>query len=169
MTTCLCQGNPRAINDPSLLNPPDDHTVKSTGCLSAIVSLKRDRRASSLACLGILHDLHFPVLFFDILYCLVKIVTYVPYYLFKVAISNSRIIKVEDGKAWFRYQKPHSNRWRIMALDIMEFMRRFLQHVLPTGFMKVRHYGFISPACPGATSLAYITIDILTISLGYIA
>ena len=34
-----------------------------------------------------------------------------------------------------------------MALDAMEFMRRFLQHVLPTGFMKVRYYGFLNPNC----------------------
>lgn len=73
-------------------------------------------------------------------------IRYLAAYVFKVAISNSRIIKVEDGKVFFRYKKPQSNRWRTMALDIMEFMRRFLQHVLPTGFMKVRHYGFMSPA-----------------------
>lgn len=73
-------------------------------------------------------------------------VRYLAPYLFKVAISNSRIIKVEDGKVFFRYKKPHSNRWRTMAVDTMEFMRRFLQHVLPTGFMKVRHYGFMNPA-----------------------
>ena len=96
-------------------------------------------------------------------------VRYLAPYVFKVAISNSRIIKVEDGKVFFRYKKAHSNRWRTMALDTTEFIRRFLQHVLPTGFMKVRHYGFMNPACPGVTSLAYITIDILSISLGYIA
>lgn len=73
-------------------------------------------------------------------------IRYLAPYVFKVAISNSRIIKVEDGKVFFRYKKPHSRRWRTMALDTMEFMRRFLQHVLPTGFMKVRHYGFMNPA-----------------------
>jgi len=73
-------------------------------------------------------------------------VRYLAPYVFKVAISNSRIITVEDGKVWFRYRKPHSRRWRTMALDIMEFMRRFLQHVLPTGFMKVRYYGFMNSA-----------------------
>jgi hypothetical protein len=73
-------------------------------------------------------------------------IRYLAAYVFKVAISNSRIIKVEDGTVWFRYKKPRSRRWRTMALDIMEFMRRFLQHVLPTGFMKVRHYGFMNPA-----------------------
>jgi hypothetical protein len=66
-------------------------------------------------------------------------------YVFKVAISNSRIIKVEDHKVFFKYKKPQSNRWRTMRLDVMEFIRRFLQHVLPSGFMKVRYYGFLSP------------------------
>jgi hypothetical protein len=73
-------------------------------------------------------------------------IRYLAAYVFKVAISNSRIIKVEVGKVFLRYRKPHSNRWRTMALDTMEFMRRFLQHVLPTGFMKVRYYGFMNPA-----------------------
>ena len=73
-------------------------------------------------------------------------IRYLAPYVFKVAISNSRIIKVEDGTVWFRYKNPHSRRWRTMALDIMEFIRRFLQHVLPTGFMKVRYYGFMNPA-----------------------
>jgi len=72
-------------------------------------------------------------------------IAYLAPYVFKVAISNSRIIKVEDHKVFFRYKKPQSNRWRTMALDVMEFMRRFLQHVLPTGFMKVRYYGFLAP------------------------
>ena len=67
--------------------------------------------------------------------------------IFKVAISNSRIVKVENRTVFFKYRKPKSNRWRTMSLDVMEFMRRFLQHVLPTGFMKVRYYGFLHPGC----------------------
>ena len=46
-----------------------------------------------------------------------------------------------------RYRKSHSQRSRILALDVMEFIRRFLQHVLPTGFMKIRYYGFMNPNC----------------------
>jgi hypothetical protein len=72
-------------------------------------------------------------------------VKYLSHYVFKVAISNSRIVKVEDHKVFFKYKKPKSNRWRTMRLDVMEFMRRFLQHILPTGFMKIRYYGFLSP------------------------
>lgn len=72
---------------------------------------------------------------------------YLAPYVFKVAISNSRIIALDKRVVTFRYQKPHSERWRVMALDVMEFIRRFVQHVLPTGFMKVRYFGFMNTNC----------------------
>ncbi|MDY7037728.1 MAG: transposase [Thermodesulfobacteriota bacterium] len=72
-------------------------------------------------------------------------IKYLAHYVFKVAISNSRIIKVENHKVFFKYKKLQSNRWRDMKLDVIEFIRRFLQHVLPAGFMKIRYYGFLSP------------------------
>ena len=74
-------------------------------------------------------------------------IKYLAPYVFKVAISNSRIVKVDNHTVSFKYRKPHSNRWRIMTLDAMEFIRRFLQHVLPTGFMKVRYFGYMNPNC----------------------
>lgn len=72
-------------------------------------------------------------------------VKYLAPYVFKVAISNSRIVKVQDRNVFIRYKKKGSRRQRIMTLDVMEFLRRFLQHALPTGFMKVRYYGFLNP------------------------
>ena len=72
---------------------------------------------------------------------------YLAPYVFKVAISNSRIVSVQDRTVLIRYRKPHSERSRILPLDGMEFIRRFLQHVLPTGFMKIRYYGFMNPNC----------------------
>ena len=89
-------------------------------------------------------------------------ISYLAPYVFKVAISDSRIIKVEDRKVFFKYKKNRSQRWRTMSLDVMEFMRRFLQHVLPTNFMKVRYYGFLSPG----SSVCLSTIDAL-IQLAY--
>jgi len=74
-------------------------------------------------------------------------IKYLSRYVFKVAISNSRIVKVEDRQVFFKYRKPKTRRWRTAKLDVMEFIRRFLQHVLPTGFMKIRHYGFMHPSC----------------------
>jgi len=57
-------------------------------------------------------------------------VKYLAPYVFKVAISDSRIIKVEDRVVSFKYKKSGSQRWRTISLDVMEFLRRFLQHVL---------------------------------------
>jgi len=68
---------------------------------------------------------------------------YLAPYVFKVAISNNRIVKIENRRVWFRYKKQKSTRWRTMTLDVMEFIRRYLQHVLPTSFMKIRYYGFM--------------------------
>jgi len=77
---------------------------------------------------------------------------YLAPYIFRVALSNARIASAATDHVAFRYQKPPSNRWRTMRLAPDEFLRRFLQHVLPTGFMKVRYFGFLSPS--SSTSIA---------------
>ena len=71
---------------------------------------------------------------------------YLARYVFKVAIAESRITSVDDTHVCFTYRKVHSNRVRTMRLPIFAFIHRFLQHVLPAGFMKVRHFGFLSPS-----------------------
>lgn len=71
---------------------------------------------------------------------------YLSRYVFKVAISERRILGVDGAEVRFQYRKVDSNRVRTMALPLLEFMHRFLQHVLPAGFMKVRYYGFLSPS-----------------------
>jgi len=89
---------------------------------------------------------------------------YLAPYVFKVAISNSRIVKADNHRVSFKYKKLNSNRWRTMQLDAMEFMRRFLQHVLPTGFMKVRYYGFLHPS--SSVSLEKIT-TLIQLAFGF--
>ena len=69
---------------------------------------------------------------------------YLAPYVFRVAIGNHRIVSCDDGNVTFTYRRVGSNRPRKMTLDAMEFLRRYLQHVLPAGFQKVRHYGFLS-------------------------
>jgi hypothetical protein len=69
---------------------------------------------------------------------------YLAPYVFRVAISDRRVVSCEDGLVTFLYRKSGSRHWRKMTLSAMEFIRRFLQHILPAGFMKVRHYGFLS-------------------------
>jgi hypothetical protein len=70
---------------------------------------------------------------------------YLAPYVFRVAIGDHRIVSCDDGRVTFRYRRVGSNRPRMMTLDATEFLRRFLQHVLPAGFQKVRHFGFLSP------------------------
>lgn len=72
---------------------------------------------------------------------------YLAPYVFRVAISNNRILAVTDRQVTFAYRKSGSRRLRKTSMDVMEFISRFLQHVLPTGFMKVRHYGFMNANC----------------------
>ena len=71
---------------------------------------------------------------------------YLSRYVFKVGISEGRIVRADDAQVVFRYRKVGSSRQRTMALSPREFIRRFLQHVLPRGFMKVRYFGFLSPS-----------------------
>jgi hypothetical protein len=65
---------------------------------------------------------------------------------FRVAIGDHRIVSCDDGRVTFTYRRVGSNRRRKMTLEASEFLRRFLQHVLPAGFQKVRSYGFLRPA-----------------------
>jgi len=73
---------------------------------------------------------------------------YLSRYVFRVAISNNRIKSIENGVITFLYKDRQKKTWKTMALDAMEFIRRFLQHVHPKGFMKIRHYGFLNPNSP---------------------
>jgi hypothetical protein len=70
---------------------------------------------------------------------------YVTPYLYRVAISNRRILSMKNGYVTFSY-RPRGTPWTTMTLDSMSFIRRFLQHVLPKGFQKVRYIGFLHPS-----------------------
>jgi len=72
------------------------------------------------------------------------VVEYLGRYTHRVAISNNRILSVEDGKVTFKWRDYRdNNRWKVMTVSAFEFIRRFLMHVLPPGFMKIRHYGLL--------------------------
>ena len=81
-----------------------------------------------------------------------NVMEYLGRYVHRIFITNHRILQVENGEATFRYRKTtkRKKKWRhcqgTMTLPVMEFMRRFLQHVLPAGFHKVRYYGLLHPA-----------------------
>ena len=71
-------------------------------------------------------------------------VKYLAPYIFRVAISNKRILKLTDGKVTFQYHTSDTGKLKTCTVTAEEFIRRFLQHVLPRGFVKVRYYGFLS-------------------------
>ncbi len=74
-----------------------------------------------------------------------QVLKYLARYTHRVAISNQRILSLEDGKVTFRWKDyAKGNIVRTMSLNAVEFCRRFLLHVLPTGFVRIRYYGFLS-------------------------
>lgn len=75
-----------------------------------------------------------------------SLIRYLGRYVHRVAISNSRILALEDGKVSFLWKDSRDSRKKVMVLPVFEFMRRYLQHVLPSGFHKVRYFGFMSPS-----------------------
>ena len=74
---------------------------------------------------------------------------YLARYTHRVAISNGRLLSLEDGQVRFRWRDSwHNNRSIVMKLDAVEFIRRFLLHVLPAGFVKIRHFGLLANRGP---------------------
>jgi hypothetical protein len=74
--------------------------------------------------------------------CVLK---YLARYTHRVAISNSRLLDYRDGKVTFRYKDyAYESQQRAMTVPATEFIRRFLLHVLPDGFMRIRHYGYLA-------------------------
>ncbi len=75
-----------------------------------------------------------------------RILKYLAPYVFRVAMANSRLVAMDTEKhtVTFKYKPSGSKEWKFMTLDALEFMRRFLQHVLPAGLQKVRYYGLFS-------------------------
>ncbi len=78
----------------------------------------------------------------------VHVLDYLGRYTHRVAISNNRICSVHNSEVTFAYRDRKSpDRRKLMKLDAQEFIRRFLLHVIPKGFMRVRHYGFLANHC----------------------
>ncbi len=77
-----------------------------------------------------------------------QVLKYLGRYTHRIAISNHRIKAMDDGKVTFSYKdRSNDNQTKTMTLEAMEFIRRFLLHVLPRGFMKIRYYGFLANIC----------------------
>ena len=73
------------------------------------------------------------------------VLSYLGRYTHRIAIGNERLLGCENGQVRFRYRDyAHGNKVKVMRLPAEEFIRRFLLHVLPKGFMRIRHYGLLA-------------------------
>jgi hypothetical protein len=73
------------------------------------------------------------------------VLRYLGAYTHRVAISNSRLVALANGHVTFRWRdSAHGNKKRLMTLPVEEFLRRFLLHLLPRGFMRIRNFGFLA-------------------------
>ncbi len=76
---------------------------------------------------------------------LASVLSYLGHYTHRVAITNSRIVSIEDSKVCFRYRNYRTGKQNlIMQLEAIEFARRFLQHILPSGYYKIRYFGILA-------------------------
>lgn len=74
-----------------------------------------------------------------------QVLRYLSRYTHRIAISNRRIVSCEDGRVTLRYRdRSDGDREKVLVLDAVTFLRRFLQHVVPGGFVRIRHYGFLA-------------------------
>ncbi|MFC2173171.1 IS91 family transposase [Acidobacteriota bacterium] len=76
-----------------------------------------------------------------------EVIKYLAPYVRRVAITNRRIKKLEHGRVTFEVKSTSGRTWERRQMQAQEFIRRFLLHVLPKGFQKIRYYGFLSPGC----------------------
>jgi hypothetical protein len=74
-----------------------------------------------------------------------EVIRYLARYIYRVAITNNNIVSLRNDRVTFRYQPVHTKTCKTMTLPAPAFMARFLQHVLPRRFAKVRYYGFLHP------------------------
>jgi hypothetical protein len=73
------------------------------------------------------------------------VLRYLAGYTHRVAFSNHRLVAFDNDQVTFRYKDyAHGNKKRLMTLSAQEFLRRFLPHVLPRGFVRIRFYGFLA-------------------------
>ena len=76
-----------------------------------------------------------------------QVLRYLARYTHRIAISNDRLESIENGKVSFRWRdRAHGNQPKLMTLAVGEFLRRFLLHLLPPGFVRIRHYGLLANA-----------------------
>jgi len=130
-------------------------------------ALQLARASVQLQFHGLLHGLAQPTLFRSLIrqlyatrwvvYCKPpfggpdQVLRYLGAYTHRVAISNRRLVSFLDDQVTFRWRdSAHKNKKRLLTLPVDEFLRRFLLHVLPRGFVRIRHFGFLASRRRGA-------------------
>ena len=88
--------------------------------------------------------------------------TYLSRYVFRTAITNARILDMDQTHVTFRWKDRTADAWRTERLPGVEFLRRFLQHVLPRGFHKVRYYGLWHPSKRDQSNRAWVLLILAT-------
>jgi Putative transposase/Transposase zinc-binding domain len=76
-----------------------------------------------------------------------QVLKYLSRYTHRVAISNSRLLSLDEGQVSFHWRDYRDDQIKVMTISAVEFLRRFLQHVLPPGFVKIRHFGWLANRC----------------------
>jgi hypothetical protein len=90
------------------------------------------------------------------------VLTYLSRYVFRTAITNARILDMDQTHVTFRWNDRGAGAWRTERLPGVEFLRRFLQHVLPRGFHKVRYYGLWHPSKREQSNRAWVLLILAT-------
>jgi hypothetical protein len=90
------------------------------------------------------------------------VLSYLSRYVFRTAISNARILDMDQTHVTFRWKDRKATGWRIERLPGVEFLRRFLQHILPRGFHRVRYYGLWHPSQRDDSNRAWVLLMLAT-------
>ena len=88
------------------------------------------------------------------------VLRYLARYVFRIAITNTRIVALGERTVTIRYRQRKSSRWRTCRLQGHEFLRRFLQHVLPKGFHKIRYSGLWHPSRRDSAAQARLLLEL---------
>ncbi len=94
------------------------------------------------------------------------VLNYLARYVFRVALTNHRLVAMDDTHVTFRYKDHKTGQWRTERLEGVQFLRRFLFHVLPKGFHKVRYYGLWHPCKRDRQARARLLLELATASAG---
>jgi Zn finger protein HypA/HybF involved in hydrogenase expression len=92
------------------------------------------------------------------------VMKYLARYAFRVAITNARILEMNDKNIIFRYKDNSTGKFKTQEISGIEFMRRFMFHILPKGFHKVRYYGLWSPARRKQQQAAKLGLELLNLN-----